>query len=505
MADGGADRRRGLQSPAISAILAVVSVSVIAEAFRRVCRDRRDAVAVSTLPDGQVKTFDHLLDDFSALRSALQQAGVDRGATVVSLVGNRPVFFPLFAACMDLGAALVAVGDATDAEAIALVQHAHASAVVTDRELALSSRSRTPAIDGTRVVRLDDPVDASPYGESVVLKLTSGSTDFPKAAIASETHLVNDGRHIIEAMGIRATDVNFTCIPISHSYAIGNVVIPLIWQGTATVLRQSFNPAQFVQDVASSRSTVFPGVPFMFDRLKASAQIDRLPDCLRLLITAGARADIETVVWFRRELERKVHSFYGTSETGGISYDDTDDIADPLHVGHPMPETTVTVQKSAPEASSGRILVRGNAVSFGYAGHSSDDSEANFNGSFLTGDLGLLDDHGRLVLTGRASTLVNVAGRKVDPSEVERTLLALPGIADARVLGMPCDVRGQEVVAFVVRRDASLTTLAIRRRCAGALSPYKIPRRFVFLDRFPVDARGKIDRRALEELATDRR
>jgi long-chain acyl-CoA synthetase len=482
-----------------------VPISLIAEAFRRVCRDRRDAVAVCTLPDGHVKTFDDLFADFSVLRDALHQTGVDRGATVVSLVGNRPVFFPLFAACMDLGAALVAVGDATDAEAIALVQDAHASAVVTDRELALASRRRTPVTDGALVVRLDDPVDPPPYGESVVLKLTSGSTDFPKAAIALETHLMNDGRHIIEAMGLRATDVNFTCIPLSHSYAIGNVVIPLIWQGTATALRQSFSPAQFAQDVTSTRATVFPGVPFMFDRLKASAQIDRLPDSLRLLITAGARADIETVVWFRRELERKIHSFYGTSETGGISYDDTDEVGDSVHVGHPMPETTVTLQRSNSDATAGRIFVQGNAISYGYAGHSGDYSGAQFNGSFLTGDLGLLDDHGRLVLTGRASMLVNVAGRKVDPSEVERTLLALPGIVDARVLGMPCDVRGQQVVAFVVRRDASLTTLAIRRRCAGALSPYKIPRRFVFLDQLPVDARGKIDRRALEELATDRR
>ncbi len=205
-----------------------------------------------TIPDGQVKTFDDLFNDFLACRSALTHAGVDRAATVVSLVGNRPIFFPLFAACMDLGLALVAVGDATDAEAAALAGHARASAVVTDREFAPGWGTRTALTDGTMVLRLDDPADAVPYGESVVLKLTSGSTDVPKAAVASETHLVNDGRHIIEAMGIRATDVNFTCIPLSHSYAIGNIVMPLLWQGTgvgaATVVqsgavRRGLSPA----------------------------------------------------------------------------------------------------------------------------------------------------------------------------------------------------------------------------------------------------------------------
>jgi acyl-CoA synthetase (AMP-forming)/AMP-acid ligase II len=106
------------------------------------------------------------------------------------------------------------------------------------------------------------------------------------------------------------------------------------------------------------------------------------------------------------------------------------------------------------------------------------------------------------VVTGRASTFVNVAGRKVDPQEVERTLLELPGITDARVFGMTCDQRGQQVVAFVIRSDRGLSALAIRRLCAATLSTHKIPRRFVFLDRFPIDARGKLDRRALDALAS---
>jgi long-chain acyl-CoA synthetase len=85
---------------------------------------------------------------------------------------------------------------------------------------------------------------------------------------------------------------------------------------------------------------------------------------------------------------------------------------------------------------------------------------------------------------------------------VERRLLELPGIADARVLGMADDTRGQQVVAFLVRTNAALTPLVIRQWCAETLSTHKIPRRFVFVDRFPVDARGKIDRCALQRLAS---
>ena len=405
---------------------------------------------------------------------------------------------------MDAGAVLVPLGEATDAEAVALIEEAGAIAVVTDRELPIRAVREHALGAGVRLLRLADRKDPPEYGSAVVLKLTSGSTHLPKAAIAEEMHLVNDGRHIIEAMGIEPDDINFTCIPLSHSYAIGNVVMPLLWQGTQVALRQSFNPSQFVRDVADSGATVFPGVPFMFERIMSLEPVERLPASLRLLITAGARIDVETVSWFRRCLDRKVHSFYGSSETGGISYDESEEISDPLHVGRALPETTISIRDSGDESFAGRIVVEGNAVASGYAYTEADFVSTFSGGGFVTGDLGYLDDSGRLILTGRVSAMVNVAGRKVDPAEVERRLLDVPGISDARVFGMSCDTRGQQVVAFVVRTDEALTPLTIRQRCAETLSTHKIPRRFIFIDRFPVDARGKLDRQALQRLAARR-
>jgi acyl-CoA synthetase (AMP-forming)/AMP-acid ligase II len=479
-----------------------VPASAIGERFQQVCRDRASAVAVQTLSTGTTTTFDDLAAECKTIERALTDLGVGRGAAVVSVVGNRPIFFPLVVACMEAGAALVPLGEATDAEAVGLIDLAGAVVVVTDRALPLRAVRERSLGSGVRLLRLADRDDPPEYGTSVVLKLTSGSTDLPRAAIAADTHLVNDGRHIIEAMGIQPTDVNFTCIPLSHSYAIGNVVMPLLWQGTRVALQQSFHPAQFVRDVADSGATVFPGVPFMFERIRSLEGMERLPVSLRLLITAGARIDPGTVAWFQRHLHRKVHSFYGSSETGGIAYDDSESVSDPLHVGRAMPQTAITIRHPERGQSDGRIFVEGNAVSSGYARADDEAASAFTGGGFLTGDLGYLDGAGHVVLTGRVSPLVNVAGRKVDPAEVERRLLELRGIADARVVGIACDTRGQEVVAFLVRTDAALTPLVIRQRCAETLSTHKIPRRFVFVDRFPVDARGKIDRRALERLVS---
>jgi acyl-CoA synthetase (AMP-forming)/AMP-acid ligase II len=479
-----------------------VPTSVIGERFQQVCLEQPNVVAVQALATGTTTTFAELAAECATIERALSDLGIARGATVVSVVGNRPIFFSVVVASAEAGTALVPLGEATDAEAAALIEQAGAVAVITDRDLPLHGVRERSLGWGVRLLRLADRDDPPQYGRSVVLKLTSGSTDLPKAAVAAEMHLVNDGRHVIEAMGIEPTDINFTCIPLSHSYAIGNVVMPLLWQGTRVALQQSFNPAQFSRSVVDSGATVFPGVPFMFERIKSIAPIERLPASLRLLITAGARIDTATVTWFRQHLDRKVHSFYGSSETGGIAYDDSEDVSDPLHVGRAMPETTIALHQPEGGPSVGRIHVEGNAVASGYAHAEGDPISAFSDGGFLTGDLGHLDDAGRLVLCGRVSSLVNVAGRKVDPAEVERRLLDLPGIADARVLGMSCETRGQQVVAFLVRTDAALTPLAIRQRCAETLSTHKIPRRYIFVDRFPVDARGKIDRRALERLVS---
>jgi acyl-CoA synthetase (AMP-forming)/AMP-acid ligase II len=456
---------------------------------------------VHNLSDGRSVTFSELLHQTEAVGRALVDAGIHAGSSVVTLVGNHPIFFPVLAACMEVGAAIVPLGEATDAEARSVVERSAAAAVITDRPLPLEAAGEMMVGDGIRLLSLGRQNGSISYGESVVLKLTSGSTDVPKAAIAHVQHLVNDGSHIVEAMGIGPDDVNLACIPLSHSYAIGNIVMPLLLQGTAVALRQSFNPSQFVSDVESSGATLFPGVPFMFERLRA-LDVERSPGRLRLLITAGARVDPATVRWFQERHGRKVHSFYGSSETGGITYDDGEDVDDPLHVGRPVPETRVEI-RDADATGTGRIFVAGTAVASGYAHEDSSEPDRGFtDGGFMTGDLGYRDAQGRLVLTGRVSLLVNVAGRKVDPAEVERVLVHLPEVIDAHVIGASCDQRGQQLVAFVISKTA-LTPVAMRQRCAKVLSPHKIPRRFIFLDQFPIDARGKMDHRALAALATD--
>ncbi len=479
-------------------------MSEMAEAFERTCRDRRADTALVWLPEARAIRFGELWLQYERIRAELERQRVGRSDCVVSLVGNHPVFFPLVVACMEAGAVLLPLGEATDTEAVAIIDRCHAAAVVTDRSLPVDVAGQSEIDRAVSVVRLRSRPQADAYGQSVVIKLTSGSTDLPKATLAGEHAVLEDSRSIMSGMGIGPRDMNMAVTPLSHAYALGNIVVPLVFQGTAAALRRSFNPAQFFDDARVTGATVFPGVPFMFDRLRIPIAEAAMPASLRLLVSAGARIDPDTVRWFHSH-GRKIHSFYGASEAGGITFDETDDLPDPLHVGRTLPGVSIDLLPEPNVPRGGRVFVRGRGMASGYAATSESGSDNPFvDGGFRTGDVGYLNDDGRLVLTGRVSSLVNVAGRKVDPAEVERVLVGLPAVNDARVVGIECRTRGQELVAFVLRASASLTPLVLRRSCAETLSPYKIPRRFIFLERWPVDSRGKVDKRVLEAMASSR-
>jgi acyl-CoA synthetase (AMP-forming)/AMP-acid ligase II len=146
----------------------------------------------------------------------------------------------------------------------------------------------------------------------------------------------------------------------------------------------------------------------------------------------------------------------------------------------------------------GRIHVRSLAVCPRYVGDTAESGELGVDG-FLSGDYGRFLADGRLVLAGRVSSFINVAGRKVQPGEVERILRDMDGVTDARVLAATDVARGEQITA-VVAGPPGLTLGAIRHHCALRLAAHKIPRVVVFVDRLPLTSRGKTDYRALNAL-----
>jgi long-chain acyl-CoA synthetase len=480
---------------------------VLVDAVRRRARDTPDAPLIDAPAERRIVTAAELGADACATAAALRQLGIGPGHAVAAHVGNRSGYFSLLLACLDVGAALLPIdGSAPPAEASTVAARFEVSALVVPEGREGAGEHALPA--GLRLARRADPsrpIAPADAGALAMLKLTSGSTGVPKATVTTESQIAADGRALAEIMGIRPGDWQVGAIPVSHSYALGNIVAPLLLQGTPVVLRDAFVPAQILDDAVRVGARLFAGVPFMFDRLVALVRDGwPWPATLQTMISAGAPLDRATARAFAEHTGRRIHSLYGTSETGGIAYDTDPDPGGDVTMGRPVPGVTLAFwPDDAATPGTGRIHVTGPAVSSGYAAGA--DDAAFVGGGFLTGDLGAIGADGRLRLKGRVSAFVNVAGRKVHPDEVEGVLRAHPLVADARVFGLPDARRGEQIAACVVPRNGSLGVVALRAYCADRLAAHKIPRVLVLLPELPRDERGKVSRQALEALVAAER
>jgi acyl-CoA synthetase (AMP-forming)/AMP-acid ligase II len=508
--------------------------SELATAFAAVLRDRAEAPLLTAPSEGRTCTARDLDVAARALASTLRKAGLVPGHLVVSGLGNVVAFPALVLACLREGWPLLPADRSMPvAELAALAVRWDAAALVVGSPSRVDLEERSAS---AREWPLDRIVDLVPgvaasvrhpspapgrHGPAALLKLTSGTTGTPRATLSEERHLIADVRHITSVMAIGPTTRQLGVIPLSHSYGFSNLLLPLLWQGSPLLLRPQFVPTQIVPDLQAGGLDTFAGVPFMFDHLARHRRLPALPS-LRLVVSAGARLPFEIVEAFHHATGCKIRSFYGSSETGGICFDDSSDIDARVPVGRPMGDTEVSLvpDAEAPEGS-GRVRVCGPNVIDRYATPAiAGDSDGGDDGSlgkpparrslgegggrsthscFLTGDHARLDEDGLFVLTGRAASFVNVAGRKVVPQEVEGALRSLPGVADAVALAIDDPVRGQALGACLVSSGA-WDARTVRHALAARLAPYKLPRVVVVVEALPLTDRGKVDRRAIEQL-----
>jgi acyl-CoA synthetase (AMP-forming)/AMP-acid ligase II len=318
-----------------------------------------------------------------------------------------------------------------------------------------------------------------------LLKLTSGTTAAPRAVRFRAAQLHADAENICATMGITAADVNFGAIPFSHSYGFSNLVTPLLTHGVPLVATEERLPRALWQGVQRSGATVFPGLPVFFEKMAALDEA-REGSRLRLCISAGAPLLASVAGAFTRSFGLKIHSFYGSSECGGICYDRSDEPNyDDGWVGQPMEGVRL-------ELTGQRIAVHSAAVGDGY--FPTPDPEVLGGGRFVPGDL-VEERKGGYAIIGRSTDVINIAGRKLNPGEIEGRIAAFPGVRQVVVFGVPSALRGEEPVACVC--GAGIDVAALQRHCREQLSAWQMPRDFWIVDEIPVSDRGKVSRAKL--------
>lgn len=418
-----------------------------------------------------------------------QLAGLAPGRVMAIQVGNHPSWPALFLAA--LRSELITLpleSSITESERTAALDLCRAGALLTvDRSdsVQLTKRERLPVSQSHEQRR------------PVLLKLTSGTTALPRAVRFQSDQLLADCDQICETMGIHGDDLNYAVIPVSHSYGFSNVITPLLARGVSMVVSRDRLPRAVLNGLSHTRATVFPGMPVFY---QAFCSVDETPplDNLRLCISAGAPLAGSLARAFREKFGQAIHSFYGSSECGGICYDRTGEAGEDGFVGSPM--NGVELEILDPDASATQVRVRSAAVADGYF---PDLDEGKLgNGLFIPDDL-LVRQRSGFKIAGRISDVINVAGKKVNPAEIEAHLLSLPGVRQAVVFGRHSALRNEEVVACVVS-DANIGEAELLQSCRMRLSGWQVPKRIFFVPEIPVNERGKTSRRELAERFADR-
>jgi long-chain acyl-CoA synthetase len=472
--------------------------------------------------------FGDLVERIERLAAGLLARGIGPGDAVALVLANDPWFVVSWHAVTGLGGIVVPVNPAFKQDEIEFTfRQCDIRAVISDE--------RTAGVCERIVAGFDRPVEVIPttaaHGQALTLDMlieghdparleprspdevylyqfSSGSTGRPKRVPRTHAQCVAEGELYSETFGRDHEDKVFCAIPMFHTYGMGACLFWSATSGATMVILEDPNPFllrrhRALELIEQERATVFPGVPFSF-RLLAEAPAAAAADLssLRLCFSAGTALPRASFEAFVERFGQLVRQLYGTTETGLLTVNlDSDPVATFESVGTPAGEVDVCILTEdgdrLPAGEEGEVAVSSPAMTDGYSDMEDLNREAFRDGHFRTGDLGRLDEEGRLYLTGRKKLLIEVGGYKVDPIEVQDVVVAHPKVSEAVVVGSNGRIEGEELVKAVVVPNEEVDERELVEFCRERLANFKVPQIVELREEIPKSPLGKVLRKYL--------
>ncbi|MBV9356657.1 MAG: AMP-binding protein [Chloroflexi bacterium] len=388
-------------------------------------------------------------------------------------------------------------------------EHAHVCLEATaglEVRVEVATTERNSASNGPKPVTRDiDPESA------FLIQFSSGSTGRLKQVRRSQLNLIAEARNFTSSASVTEQDRILCVVPMHHAHGLGNALLASMYAGGCLVILRPGDaaPAQSRDDyvlelIEQEHITVLPGVPFLFDALADTPEANtRDLSSLRLCFSAGNSLSRSTFDRFLTRFGVQIRQLYGCTEAGSVTMNLDADVASTWDsVGRPLGSVEVLLTDEnggdLPVGTEGDILFRSPALCHGYV-NAPEANAAAFQGKhFATGDVGRMDEAGRLYITGRRRPFIDTGGYKVDPAEVEEVLAGHPKVAEAVVVGVQVAGTTELVKAAVVcREDCSRDE--ILSFCRLQLADYKLPAIVEFVDSIPRSPLGKILRAQVAE------
>lgn len=362
--------------------------------------------------------------------------------------------------------------------------------------LARASDADLAELDRRReAVTTDDPSD---------ILFTSGTTGVPKGVVMTHGRTLCVATDWVAMTGLGSEDRYLMVNPYFHMFGLKGGILACVSAGAAMFPEPVFDVDRVLSRVGEERITVLPGPPTLYQSILDHPDVDRYDlSSLRVAVTGAADIPVELIRRVHEELPfSTIISGYGLTEGGTATGTGPDDEFEAIAstVGRPRPGFEIRLVDSGgadvAAGATGEVLLRGGSI----MSHYLDDPEATAaalspDGWLRTGDLGALDEAGRLRIVGRVKDMFIVGGFNAYPAEIENALLRHPAIRQAAVIGVPDERMGEVGMAFVVLRDgATATGEEIAAWARGEMANYKVPRKVAVVDGLPLNATGKVQK-----------
>jgi long-chain acyl-CoA synthetase len=481
------------------------------------------------LSESDGREFTYREFDAAADRTArlLAARGVGKGDRVSLLLPNSAEYVVAYFACFKLGALAGPVNSLLKPEEIAyVVGDSEARLLLVDTEFLPRVEGLREQVKSLEQILVFDDWDAATAAhagdadgarhdapltrdDEAIIIYTSGTTGKPKGCLLTHGNLLANARQITEWLGFGEGDRLLTVMPLFHMNAVSVTTASALYAGGSTVVSPRFSASRFWRIVSDYHVTSFGSVATMLSMLLATYPEGVPADCdhtrLRFAMCGSAPVPAEVMRRFEETFGCLVVEGYGLSEsTCRSTFNPPDARRRPGSCGQAIGNEMRVVDeedRELPDGEPGEIVLRGENVFKGYYKNDEATRRAFRNGWFHTGDVGYRDADGFFYIVDRKSDMIIRGGENIYPREIDEVLYSHPSVSEAAAFGVPDDLYGEEVAAFVVlKQGAEASAEDILAHCRAHLADFKCPKTVRFAASLPKGPTGKVLKRELARM-----
>lgn len=444
----------------------------------------------------------------------LIERGIAKSDVVSLLMPNSAEYIISYFACWQIGAIAGPINSLLKDNEIEWVREN------SESKLLITDTATSPGVPEPVALRncgtgATDVTELTPDHTAIII-YTSGTTGKPKGCMLTHGNLIANARQIADWMDFGPDDRLLTVMPLFHMNAVSVTTITALYAGCSTVIAPKFPASRFWDIIEKHKITSFGSVATMLSMLlqknselrsqnPAADHPNPRPSSLRFAMCGSAPVPVEVLKRFEETFGVLVVEGYGLSEsTCRSTFNPPNETRRPgscgMAIGNEM-RIFDAADREVRHGELGEIVMRGPNIFKGYFKNEEATKKAFENGWFHTGDIGYRDDEGFFYIADRKSDMIVRGGENIYPREIDDLLYAHPAVAAAAVVGVPDELYGEDVAAFIVlQKGASVSEQEVIEFCQKRLADFKCPKRVYFVADIPKGPTGKLLKRELARL-----